>query len=205
MKFNVKKYIKFDFRIADILLVIGISLVIILLKLYGINEIPENSLFENIQVIVLAFATVYCLYQRRKNPEYKAINTFFAMVLFLMTMRELSYGRCIFCCVEGSTSEFYPWSYYKYGYLANIVVLLYVAAFSAYGLINEIWKSIWQALKTVKFPLVSAIILIVAIVATLTGEKVFDSTFIEENAEFLAYCTIFTMLYYYNSLLIKHQ
>ena len=51
MKFNVKKYIKFDFRIADILLVIGISLVIILLKLYGINEIPENSLVENIQVI----------------------------------------------------------------------------------------------------------------------------------------------------------
>lgn len=186
-------------------MVIGMSLVIILLKLYGINEIPENSLVENIQVIVLAFATVYCLYQRRKNPEYKAINTFFAMVLFLMTMRELSYGRCIFCCVEGSTSEFYPWSYYKYGYLANIVVLLYVAAFSAYGLINEIWKSIWQALKTVKIPLVSAIILIVAIVAALTGERVFDSTFIEENAEFLAYCTIFTILYYYNSLLIKHQ
>lgn len=106
---------------------------------------------------------------------------------------------------RGFNERFLSWSYYKYGYLANIVVLLYVATFSAYGLINEIWKSVWQALKTVKFPLVSAIILIVAIVATLTGERVFDNTFIEENAEFLTYCTIFTMLYYYNSLLIKHQ
>ena len=82
MKFNVKEYIKFDFRMADILLVIGISLFCLLLKLFGINEIPENSLVENIQVIILAFATVYCLYQRRKTPEYKAINTFFTMLYY---------------------------------------------------------------------------------------------------------------------------
>ena len=82
VKSNVKEYIKFDFRMADILLVIGISLFCLLLKLFGINKIPENSLVENIQVIILAFATVYCLYQRRKNPEYKAINTFFTMLYY---------------------------------------------------------------------------------------------------------------------------
>ena len=82
VKFNVKEYIKFDFRMADILLVIGISLFCLLLKLFGINKIPENSLVENIQVIILAFATVYCLYQRRKNPEYKAKKTFFTMLSY---------------------------------------------------------------------------------------------------------------------------
>lgn len=201
VKFNIKEFVEFRPRIADVILVVAMVLLIMLLKFFGINEIPENSLVENMQLVVLALATIYCLVQRKKNPEYGAINTLFAMILFLMVMREISYGRCIFCQVDGNPHEFYSWSHYKYGYLANIIVLLYVAVTAAYAFVHKFWLKVYEALKTIKFPFVSAILLIVGIAFTLCGEKVLGSTFIEENAEFLTYCTIFTMLYYYNSLL----
>jgi len=158
-------------RMADIAVIVITAAFVAVLKLMGINEIPENSLVENIQLIALFVGIVFC-FLTRNNPEYKTMNRFIAMILFLMFLREISYGRCIFCQIDGNPHEFYPWKHYKNGYLAHVFVGIYIAIIALYGIINKIWLSAWNALKTVKFPVISAVLTIISVIITLLGEKV---------------------------------
>ena len=185
---------------ADIAVIVITAAFVAILKLMGINEIPENSLVENIQLIALFVGIVFC-FLTRNNTEYKTMNRFIAMILFLMFLREISYGRCIFCQIDGNPHEFYPWKHYKYGYLAHVFVGLYIAIIALYGIINKIWLSAWNALKTVKFPVISAILAIISVIIQLYAEKVAASTFIEEIAELSLYMLIASVIYYYNKIL----
>ena len=185
---------------ADIAVIVITAAFVAVLKLMGINEIPENSLVENILLIALFVGIVFC-FLTRNNTEYKTMNRFIAMILFLMFLREISYGRCIFCQIDGNPHEFYPWKHYKYGYLAHVFVGLYIAIIALYGIINKIWLSAWNALKTVKFPVISAVLAIITVIIQLYAEKVAASTFIEEIAELSLYMLIASVIYYYNKIL----
>ena len=187
-------------RMADIAVIVITAAFVAVLKLMGINEIPENSLVENILLIALFVGIVFC-FLTRNNTEYKTMNRFIAMILFLMFLREISYGRCIFCQIDGNPHEFYPWKHYKYGYLAHVFVGLYIAIIALYGIINKIWLSAWNALKTVKFPVISAVLAIITVIIQLYAEKVAASTFIEEIAELSLYMLIASVIYYYNKIL----
>lgn len=198
--------INFSFRprMADIAVIVGTAILVIVLKIIGVNEIPENSLVENFQLIVLFVGILFCFFTRN-NPNYKSLNRFFAMILILMFLREISYGRCIFCQIDGNPHEFYPWKHYKYGYLAHVFVGLYIAAIALYGIINKVWISIFKALKAVKFPVFSSIIVILAVGLQLYGEKFAESTFTEEIAELVIYMVIATVIYYYNKILTNEK
>ena len=185
---------------AEIAVIVITAAFVAVLKLMGINEIPENSLVENILLIALFVGIVFC-FLTRNNTEYKTMNRFIAMILFLMFLREISYGRCIFCQIDGNPHEFYPWKHYKYGYLAHVFVGLYIAIIALYGIINKIWLSAWNALKTVKFPVISAVLAIITVIIQLYAEKVAASTFIEEIAELSLYMLIASVIYYYNKIL----
>lgn len=188
----------------DVIVILFILALVIILKLIGVNDIPENSLVENFQLIILGGGGIYCLIQKAKNPEYSALNTFFALVLFLMFLREISYGRCIFCQIDGNPHEFYRWSHYKYGYLVHVAVGIYIALIALYAIIKQVWFSAFKALKTVKFPLISTLIAIVGVAFQLYAEKVSSNTFTEEIAELAIYMVIASVLYYYNSILQKN-
>ena len=125
------------------------------------------------------------------------------MILVLMFFRELSYGRCIFCKIDGNPHEFYSWKHYQYGYLAHIFVGLYIAAVVIYGFVNKIFIQAWNALTTVKFPVISAILAVISIISTFYGEKVVDSSFVEEIAELSVYSIIACVIFYYNDVLSK--
>lgn len=200
---NLKEHFEIKPSKSDVIILLAIFALITVLKLIGVNEIPENSLVENFQLIVLGGGGIFCLLMRAKNPEFKALNTFFALVLFLMFLREISYGRCIFCWVDGNPHEFYKWSHYRYGYLAHVIVGLYIAATAIYAIVNKLWFSAFKALKTVKFPVTSTLLAVCGIVCQLYAEKVNGSTFVEEIAELAIYLIITAVIYYYNSILQK--
>ncbi len=189
---------KIDFLVVLFILILTISL-----KILGVTEIPENSLVENFQLIVLGLGAVYCFIQKKYNPDYKVINTFFAMILILMFLREISYGRCIFCQIDGNPNEFYKWSHYKYGYLVHFAVALYIAYIAIYAIINKIRISAVNALQSVKFPFVSFLLTLFAVAVQLYSEKVGVSTFNEEISELAMYLLITGVIYYYNSILLK--
>lgn len=196
------KNFTFKLRLADIAVIIGTALLVVILKLIGVTEIPENSLVENIQLIALCVGILFCFFTRN-NPEYKTLNRFIAMILVLMFLRELSYGRCIFCKIDGNPHEFYSWKHYQYGYLAHIFVGLYIAAVVIYGFVNKIFIQAWNALTTVKFPVISAILAVISIISTFYGEKVVSSSFVEEIAELSVYSIIACVIFYYNDVLSK--
>ena len=196
------KNFTFKLRLADIAVIIGTALLVVILKLIGVTEIPENSLVENIQLIALSVGIFFCFFTRN-NPEYKTLNRFIAMILVLMFLRELSYGRCIFCKIDGNPHEFYSWKHYQYGYLAHIFVGLYIAAVVIYGFVNKIFIQAWNALTTVQFPVISAILAVISIISTFYGEKVVDSSFVEEIAELSVYSIIACVIFYYNDVLSK--
>ena len=50
----------FKLRMADIAVIIITAALVAVLKMLGINEIPENSLVENVQLIALFVGIVFC-------------------------------------------------------------------------------------------------------------------------------------------------
>lgn len=194
------KSLNFKPRKADLAVIGAMVILVAGLKFMGINEIPENSLVENIQLIVLFVGIIFC-FLTRNNPAYKTVNRFIAMILALMFLREISYGRCIFCQVNGNPHVFYSWEHYKYGYLVHFFVGIYIALIAIYGIMNEIWLKIWDAIRNVKFPVFSTLLVIICVALQLYAEKVTKSTFTEEIAELAIYSVIISTIYYYNNIL----
>ena len=190
---KICKFIDFKY-FKNVAVIFGIFTVCLLLLLgFNVDYIPENSLLENIQLIALVAGFILCL----KAKNHKVLFRFGAMVIFLMFMRELSYGRCIFCQMPDNPHMFYPWSHYKYGWLAHVIVGIYIACAFLYAIINKIWIDIKDVFAKVRFPFLDLIMMAFITVMQLLGEKTLDSTVLEETAEFSLYCAIFALVYYY--------
>ncbi|MCM1340087.1 MAG: hypothetical protein NC191_10490 [Muribaculaceae bacterium] len=194
----LKKYVDLNFKSTAVF--IGAALLMLLgLKLCGVQEIPENSWLENTQLIALIAGICFCL-NPKNNKDYKVINIFFALIIFLLAMREISYGRVFFAQIPG-TNDFYHWSHYKYGYLAHIIIGLYIAGSLAWALWKKVFVKIWEVLKKTLFPFWNVVLLGAAIPLQVIAEKRFDNTLVEETLELLMYCLIAYMVFLYNKYL----
>lgn len=162
-------------------------------KFLGITRIEENSLLENIQLVALAAGFVVCL----KAKKHKTLFRFTAMIIFLMFMRELSYGRCIFCQLPDNPHEFYKWSHYKYGWLAHVFIGIYIASAFLYAIVNKIWIDIKNIFVNVRLPFLDILTMAFLTIVQLLGEKILDSTILEETAEFTLYVAICLLVYYF--------
>lgn len=190
---KICKFVDFKY-IKNTIIALAIFILSVLLCLaFKIDYIPENSLLENIQLIALVAGFVLCL----KAKNHKVLFRFGAMVIFLMFMRELSYGRCIFCQMPDNPHMFYSWSHYKYGWLAHVIVGIYIAGAFLYAIVNKIWIDIKDVFNKARFPFWDLAVMAFLTVMQLLGEKTLDSTVIEESAEFTLYCAVFALVYYF--------
>lgn len=190
---NMLGYFDLHFRKVNALMILLFILCVIGAKLLGINDIPENSLLENAQLIALFAGFVLCL----KFKNNKVLFNFGAMIIFLMIMRELSYGRCIFCQLPDNPHDFYPWSHYKYGFLAHVFVGIYIAASCLYAIVKKVWIDVKDVLTKAKFPVWDFLILGSFTLVQLYAESGIHNTCLEEIAEFMMYSVIFCFVYYY--------
>lgn len=190
---NLLNYFNLSFRKVNAIMIILFILCIVVAKVLHITEIPENSLLENLQLVVLFAGFVLCF--RFKNN--KALFKFAAMIIFLMIMRELSYGRCIFCQLPDDPHNFYPWSHYKYGFLAHIFVGIYIAISALYAIINKVWIDVKEVITKAKFPVWDFAFMGALTVLQIYGESVAHNSCLEEIAEFMLYSVIFGFVYYY--------
>ncbi len=190
---NLLNYFDLNFRKVNAIMILLFVLCIVAAKVLHITEIPENSLLENLQLVALFAGFVLCF--RFKNN--KALFNFAAMIIFLMVMRELSYGRCIFCQLPDDPHNFYPWSHYKYGFLAHVFVGIYIAASALYAIINKVWIDIKEVITKAKFPVWDFAFMGALTVLQIYGESVAHNSCLEEIAEFMLYSVIFGFVYYY--------
>lgn len=194
-----------DFKITkpDII-TLAVALVnIVLVLALGIKEIPENSLLENLQLVVLILGIGITLFFKNKIPQkYRPLWIVGVLVLFLMLLREVSYGRVFFCKVSNQDDLFYQWEQCtKHGYLVNYALYLYIALIAIYALIKKVFFQIWQILTKVSHPFWTYIIAIIALAAQLLGEGRIDNTCVEETGELIMYLAIVSMIYTYSKKL----
>ena len=190
---KILEMLDFRFHKEDIFAVLALIFSILFIKIFNLDNILENSLLENIQLVALVAGFVVCLFTKK----YKVFYTFLAMLLFLMFARELSYGRAIFGRIPGMDGEFYTWSHYKYGYLAHIIVGIYIAIGILYALIKKIWIDVIEMIKNVKFPIWTFLASFGCVFVQMYSEKYLHSTCIEETAEFVLYCLILSLILIY--------
>lgn len=201
MNFKIffKRYIDLSFNKINIIPIVVLIINFLVLRVFNITEIHENGLLENMQLLVLFTAIIGAF--RAKN--HKAFFNFVIMLLILMIARELSYGRVIFCSIEGQKDAFYQWSNYKYGFLVNYIVGFYILAMCLYGIFNKIYIDIPLILKKVKLPIWSVFGCALCSIAQVLGESVLHNTVLEETSELILYTIIATMVIYY-CIKLKH-
>ena len=188
----MKKFFDFGFHPLNILpfIVFGISLLWI--KFFNITAIYENSWYENTAIIPLIIAIIMCF----RSKKHKVFFNVLAMLLILAIAREFSYGRVLFAQIP-NTHSYYSWSHYKYGYLAHVVVWLYVAWMAIYALVKKIWVDIKNILIETTMPFWSFFFLIITIGLQYYSEHILHYDMGEEVLEYMIYTFIFVIVYIY--------
>ena len=193
---NFNKYSDLKLQKTDILAFLAIIFSIIYIKIFNLTEIVENGFLENISLIPLSFGVFICW----KSKDCKIFFKVVSLIFFLMLMRELSYGRVIFCAIPDQPNEFYPWSHYKYGYLAHIFVGIYIFGIFIYGFLNKIWLDIIKIIRKVKLPIWTFLYSFICIFLQIFFERA-GNTLIEETSELVLYCLMISIcLIYINKL-----
>ena len=158
----------------------------------------ENSLFENIQLVVLAGGLVYS-YKMLNNPlpdwggSQKCLWLASCVYFFTLCYRELSYGRALFTHPDGS---FYQYSDMGlYGQLVHPIVaaLIILILFLLYK------AKIWKFLQLVKLSIQDFSLLLIYIYMGWLAEKGswlwFRNTVAEEMSELGVYLMMVYMVY----------
>lgn len=190
---KILKYVDFKYAKDFALTLLIFAACLLLAWFFNVTEIQENTSLENLQLVGLVAGFVLCL----RAKHHKVLFNIGAMVIFLMFMRELSYGRCIFCQLPDNPHDFYPWSHYKYGWLAHVIVGIYIAATALYAVVNKFWVKAKELFESVKFPFWDFAWMAVLVVVQYLGESVMHNSVLEETAEFTLYCAICALVYYF--------
>ena len=189
----MKKFIDFKFYPQNYIAIVVLVLSIIYFKMFNITEVLENTFYENIATIPILIGIFLCF----KAKKHKVIFNMIAMFLILLIGREFNYGRVPFAALPDDPHSFYPWSHYKYGFLAHWIIGLYIVSGAIYGLVNKFWIDTVEIIKKVAFPFWTFLGAFVAIVIQLYSEKVLDCTLLEETSEFILYCLILALIMIY--------
>lgn len=155
----------------------------------------ENGIIENLQLLWLVAGMVYCWHMRSVKqldwggPPAKLWSAG-VIYFFLLSMREISWGRVFFIGANGGMIQ-----YQQMGLYGKLVHPL-VGALIVLALVLVVEAKIWRVIKHIKLPLKSFILLVLFIALTWIGEKgpitCLHSQVTEELAEFGAYM----MMYY---------
>lgn len=189
---NITRCLDFHFQKTDLIAVLALILSSLYIKFFNITEIYENGFFENIALIPLIIGAFMCFTSKKYFVFFRIV----ALLFVLMILRELSYGRVIFCEIPGHPHEFYPWSHYKYGFLAHIAVGLYIFIATLYGILNKVWLDIIEIVKKVKFPVWTAFSAIIFVFVQIYFEHI-ENSCIEETAELVLYCLMVSFCFIY--------
>jgi len=195
----MKKFLDFHFYKVNYIAIFILIISILWVKLFNISEIYENTIYENIAVIPLLISIFLCL----KIKNHKIFFRVLAMLILLITLREFNYGRVPFCAMPDNPHEFYSWSHYKYGWVAHIIIGIYMIIGILYGLFNKICIDIIDIIKKTAFPFWSFSGAFICVIIQYLSERKLHNTVLEEIAEFIIYCLVFAITYIYYQKLKK--
>ena len=155
----------------------------------------ENGLLENIQMITLFIAFVLSVTSKTRKKFFY----FVALVIVLISLREVNYGRTLFFPIPGEVNAFYSWKEIKYGWLVNPLVGLYMAGSVMYFLCNKVFIDLWQIIKNIKFPVWNVLLTLAGIILGMYAEKASENFVFEEITELLFYVSLTGIIWLYSA------
>ena len=156
----------------------------------------ENSWIENAQMLVMASGLVLLMTAKNHQHLYR----FGALVLLLLMMREVSFGRTIFFAVPGKVNTFYKWKEIPYGWMAHILVGVYIALMVAYFVWTKVYREFWRVLTGIRIPVVTLLMMLLAMATVISAERLHlagTGEVVEEVAELSLYFSLVILIYSY--------
>ena len=156
----------------------------------------KNSIPEYLQLGILAIGIIFCF---RANNR-KQFFTFAALVLIFLFLREINYGRTLPCFADPDNPEkFKKWKEIPYGWLAHVLVGIYLAAIAAYYVWRKLWQDTWELLSKVRIPAWETAVMIAAAVCAQLTERLIHNDFVEEFFELTFYTAFICLLWRYTA------
>ncbi len=197
---NLKKHLDWRFRGTT-----WLTLVVALLCLLGEPMLPEafgnkNSPVETVQMLVVLIG----LYLSCTAKDYRNLFVFVSLVLIFVLAREVNYGRTLFIFENPENANQFPkWKDMEYGWLAHVIVGLYITGIAVYFIRRKVWHAIQQLLSRVQLPLWDVLLAVSALVAGVAYEAQHDNLS-EELSELLLYVGGVGILYLYTRNKLNH-
>ena len=180
----MSKFLDFKFYRENFIAIIALVFSVIFIKIFNLVQIEENTLLENVQLIVLFAGFIASV----KAKNYKVFFTFLAMLLLLMFAREISYGRVF---IDETQVHFNK-------KLCHLAVGFYMVFGALYAIYKKIWIDVINIIKNIKFPFWTFIMSFACVFVQLVSEKYLENTCIEETVELMLYCSILTLILIYS-------
>ena len=195
---KIKNFINkhFTFQIHFVTVISIIATLLIYPSLFLPEQLGyENSLFENIQLIVLLIGFIISI----KAKNNKKFFNFVAMVLIILFLREINCGRTIFFPIPGEINSFYKWQDLKYGYLAHPIFGLYMIFTAFYFLKNKLYLRLRDFITKTRLRVCDIIMMLLGRSIGLAAEKHIGNVLLEETGELLFYTALVGIINLYTN------
>ena len=161
----------------------------------------ENGLLENLQMILLMLSLLFCITSRTDKSLY----LFFASVIFFMMLREVNCGRMLFLSRNGEffysglPADYLKWKEIPHGttirtVIYGTVILLCLLALCRRG--N--FAALKQTILHTQLPFWELLFMIIAVLSSITAEKLHICFVTEEVSELLLYTALASAIFRYS-------
>lgn len=165
----------------------------------GIYTLPEtvsgkNSPIEYTQLVLLIIGAVFCFTAKQRPALYRVM----AFLLIFLFLREINYGRTLACFADPTDPNKFPkWKDIPYGWVAHMLVGVYLVSLAAVFIFRGHWKSCLELLTSYRIPLWKSIILLLAIIGARVTESCVHNDRVEELFELSFYITLLCFVWQY--------
>ena len=189
----MKNFLKrLDFKLYKITI---LPLIVLLLTYPAMKCLPiqfayENSLLENMQLIIILAAFIFCIRAKEDKNFFNSI----ALVMIILFLREINCGRTVFFPIEGVENAFYSWKDIKYGYLAEPIYGIFIASSALYFIITKAYQVLFNYAVKAKISVWSWLPLFIGIILGTAGEKT-GNFILEEMTEMAFYLSLLCLIF----------
>ena len=188
---------RFDYKVSCITAIefLLVALIYLMMKFADPSWFVENGIVENLQIVILVVAFIICITAKKDRSLF----VFCGLVILLLIMREINFGRLYFCEKYLAANEVCRWKNLKYGYIAEYGRLLYSIGIVIYACYHKLWKVIWKyAILAPIYIWDIAIILLCTTLGIMAEFESVDNEILEESAEGIAYFALAYCLWRYS-------
>ena len=170
--------------------VICLALSFLLPDSYGSKNAPP----EFAQLGLLILCSIYAFTANNNRRLF----IFAGFVIIFLSLREINYGRTLwFFADENNPTKFPKWKDIPYGWLAHVLVGVYMVILAAVFIVKKLWRDIRDILRSTRLPIWEIALATILAAAAHTVEEVTHNCLLEECLELGFYICLTTLFWRY--------